>query len=259
LTLLAGGWTQPKEIRDAEGLTLSLLQVYGLDEWHVRCDDIPHLGQCDYEKKTIFLARGHVLHRSPAEVKDTILHEIAHALEPGDGHGSRWQARLAAIRRSQEVANFRLQSLMGMLRLHLDLEDLTPEQKKLSSLRVAKVLQKILDNDRVKEDVKERAKSWVHRTAADPQVRKMFRESSESDIEAFFQLPEPQQDDVVVGIPTPAFSRLVQYLKAMQPTLSPESMALIETRFARTQRKFGWSDMIWILIVLIITGMLMSA
>ena len=44
-------------------------------------------GKCNYTKKEISLSRHLVQLNSEAEVRDTILHEIAHALAPrGAGH-----------------------------------------------------------------------------------------------------------------------------------------------------------------------------
>jgi hypothetical protein len=157
------------------------------------------------------------------------------------------------------MASSRLQSVMNMFRIHFDLDDLTPEQKKQSSLRVAQVLKKVLGNDRLDEATKERAQGWVKRAAEDPRIRKMLRESSEADMEAFFQLPDQQQHDVVAGIPKPAFSRLIDCLKDMQPTLSLETMALLETRLSRPPRTFGWSDVIWLAIALMIALMIIGS
>jgi hypothetical protein len=137
------------------------------------------------------------------------------------------------------MADSKLQSLMNMVRIHLDWNDLTPEQRRLSSLRVAKVLQKLLDSDRSsEEEVKERAKVWVRRAAYDPQVRKMFRESSEADVEAFFRLPEQQQWDIVAGVPKPVFTQLLECMRAY---------SIPQWEVLRRQRhSFGWSDLVWI-------------
>ena len=49
-------------------------------------------GCCDYSWKIISLSRYYVLANEEAAVMDTVLHEIAHALTPGDGHGAKWKA-----------------------------------------------------------------------------------------------------------------------------------------------------------------------
>lgn len=50
------------------------------------------LGQCNHSTKTISLSKTYVLNNPDEMVNDTILHEIAHALTPGQGHNARWKA-----------------------------------------------------------------------------------------------------------------------------------------------------------------------
>lgn len=55
-------------------------------------------GLCSYRDKTIQLSKPLTAHMTEAEVKDTILHEIAHALVgPGHGHGKVWKAMARKI------------------------------------------------------------------------------------------------------------------------------------------------------------------
>lgn len=49
-------------------------------------------GVCVYSKKEIQLSRILTKQVDEEQVLDTILHEIAHALTPGAGHGARWKA-----------------------------------------------------------------------------------------------------------------------------------------------------------------------
>lgn len=52
-------------------------------------------GECDYEKKTIGLSKRLTLDNDFKEVRDTLLHEFAHALDKNDGssnpHGDNWK------------------------------------------------------------------------------------------------------------------------------------------------------------------------
>lgn len=56
-----------------------------------------HLGLCSYMKKKIFLSEDYVYHNDVSLVKDTILHELAHAFSyfiygrVGCGHGLHWK------------------------------------------------------------------------------------------------------------------------------------------------------------------------
>lgn len=55
------------------------------------------LGQCRYDKREIGISRDYLIHGNVDMVRDTILHEIAHALTPGDNHGWRWQRKCLEI------------------------------------------------------------------------------------------------------------------------------------------------------------------
>ena len=55
-------------------------------------------GKCNYTKKEVSLSQHLVQLNSEAEVRDTILHEIAHALAPrGAGHGPVWRSVARSI------------------------------------------------------------------------------------------------------------------------------------------------------------------
>ena len=71
-----------------------LMDRHGLDEWTLRFNTArKKLGECRAEQKLILLSRPHAVNDPPAQVTDTILHEIAHALAgPSARHGSAWKA-----------------------------------------------------------------------------------------------------------------------------------------------------------------------
>lgn len=54
-------------------------------------------GQCNWKKKTIQLQPTYVELNSEEEVKETILHEIAHALRPRHGHNKYWRRTALSI------------------------------------------------------------------------------------------------------------------------------------------------------------------
>jgi predicted SprT family Zn-dependent metalloprotease len=77
----------------AEKLTLSLMHKHNLRGWSFKWDNsLRRFGCCSQGRKYIGLSRKLVEVNNVEQVKDTILHEIAHALAgPGVGHGQKWK------------------------------------------------------------------------------------------------------------------------------------------------------------------------
>jgi len=69
------------------------LNKHGLSAWSVRLNqnaDSRFLGLCSYKDTCIILSAHHIdIHPTP-DVRNTILHEVAHALSPGCGHNDKW-------------------------------------------------------------------------------------------------------------------------------------------------------------------------
>lgn len=81
-------------LEDAENLALTLMEDNGLgNTWSFRFDNAKRrCGACFYGKRTITLSRHFVRLNDEADVRDTILHEIAHAYAgAAAGHGVHWQ------------------------------------------------------------------------------------------------------------------------------------------------------------------------
>lgn len=79
-------------VRDAR----ALMAAHGLNGWTLKLDrSVKRAGYCDYRHRVISLSR-HLAELWPEHaVRDTVLHEIAHALAgPAAGHGREW-ARIA--------------------------------------------------------------------------------------------------------------------------------------------------------------------
>jgi predicted SprT family Zn-dependent metalloprotease len=76
----------------------NMMKLYNLEGWSFAFDNAKRrCGQCSHKRKQITLSRHYAALNGPAEVHDTILHEIAHALTPGAGHGPKWRAMARKI------------------------------------------------------------------------------------------------------------------------------------------------------------------
>jgi predicted SprT family Zn-dependent metalloprotease len=87
------------QLHAAYELAVSLVEDHGLSGWTVDFDMAKRrAGVCRYEKRIIGLSAPLTRLHDEAEVRDTILHEIAHALAgPAAGHGPEWQAKARSI------------------------------------------------------------------------------------------------------------------------------------------------------------------
>jgi predicted SprT family Zn-dependent metalloprotease len=82
------------DLQQAEAFAISLLRQHGLWlEWSFYFDRSKvRFGTCNYTRRRISLSRYLVALNEEAHVRDTLLHEIAHALAPrGAGHGTAWR------------------------------------------------------------------------------------------------------------------------------------------------------------------------
>jgi predicted SprT family Zn-dependent metalloprotease len=87
------------EILDARRLAAGLMQHHGLTGWRLVFDNAKtRAGICRAVPREIGLSRVLTQLHSEADVRDTILHEIAHALVgPAHGHDAVWRAKALAI------------------------------------------------------------------------------------------------------------------------------------------------------------------
>ena len=83
----------------AINLATELMQAHGLVGWRFKLDHARRrAGQCDYTHKTISLSRLYIRHADTDHIRDTILHEIAHALVgPHHGHDAVWRQKAREI------------------------------------------------------------------------------------------------------------------------------------------------------------------
>lgn len=81
-------------------MAISLLKKHGLDRqgWRFQYDNAKkRFGTCNYRKKAITLSRPLTMLNNEEHVRDTILHEIAHALCPRHGHDWVWRSKAIEI------------------------------------------------------------------------------------------------------------------------------------------------------------------
>jgi predicted SprT family Zn-dependent metalloprotease len=84
-------------LQDAEKLAKDLMNQHGLHYWNFKFDNAKRrLGLCSYSNRTISLSKHLTLLNELPRVKNTILHEIAHALV-GCNNGHNWIWRQKAI------------------------------------------------------------------------------------------------------------------------------------------------------------------
>lgn len=89
----------PERLGLVAAMARSLMDEHGLGEWTFAFLEAERrLGDCNFEDRVIRIGRTHALDASDAEVRDTVLHEIAHALAgPEARHGALWKATARRI------------------------------------------------------------------------------------------------------------------------------------------------------------------
>jgi len=82
-------------LKDAKALAQQLMSEHGLSHWHFEFDRaVRRFGFCMYGIRTITLSKRFTLLNFEPEVRNTILHEIGHALVgPNHGHDRVWKAK----------------------------------------------------------------------------------------------------------------------------------------------------------------------
>lgn len=97
-------------LNDAEFLARTLIHQYAPEYRFGWMSAKKINGKCSYREQTIYLSKPLTELRTVEAVRTTIMHEIAHAITPGRGHGPIWQAQMRKFglptnRCSQDVVN----------------------------------------------------------------------------------------------------------------------------------------------------------
>jgi predicted SprT family Zn-dependent metalloprotease len=81
------------------GVGLALLAGHGLPDWSLGFNRRKRtLGLCFHHRRAVELSAHLVERNGPAEVLDTLLHEIAHGLVgPGHGHDAVWRRKCVEV------------------------------------------------------------------------------------------------------------------------------------------------------------------
>lgn len=95
---LVAGDAQESKLRSVQMLAESLLARH-LPGWQFAFNRQRRtLGLCRYREQRIELSRPHAEAGTMAQARETLLHEIAHALAgPGTGHGPRWRHHMQEL------------------------------------------------------------------------------------------------------------------------------------------------------------------
>lgn len=95
------------QLSTAQAKARALMEAWGLEGWSFGFDNAKRrCGVCKHTEKRIQLSRHYVLANDAAMIRDTILHEIAHALTgPRAGHGPKWQQTARALGARPERCN----------------------------------------------------------------------------------------------------------------------------------------------------------
>lgn len=82
------------DLTEVEEMAVARIAEHGLEGWTFRFGRARRrLGLCNYRQKCIEIGAYYAYHNGSDSVRDTLLHEIAHALAgPGAGHGPKWKA-----------------------------------------------------------------------------------------------------------------------------------------------------------------------
>jgi predicted SprT family Zn-dependent metalloprotease len=88
-----------EKLADILFIEFCLKNFPGLKDWNLKFDNAKRrLGQCRFKEREIGISKEYAELNDEPRIKNTLLHEIAHALVgPGHGHDQIWKARAKEI------------------------------------------------------------------------------------------------------------------------------------------------------------------
>ena len=88
-----------ERLNGVAGMARRLMDAHGLTGWTVAFGEArKRLGDCHFRHHVIRISRTHALEGSGEQIRDTVLHEIAHAIAGYEaGHGPLWKATARRI------------------------------------------------------------------------------------------------------------------------------------------------------------------
>lgn len=98
-----------EKISEVTALAHRLLRQYGLNDWTFQLDSSKRrIGQCRYREKEIGYSIHFIKETSMHEIRDVILHEIAHALVGPQvkSHGYEWQIKAMELGAKPEACDY---------------------------------------------------------------------------------------------------------------------------------------------------------
>ena len=99
-----------ERLNGVAGMARRLMDEQGLTGWTLAFGEArKRLGACHFRHHVIWISRTHALEGSEEQIRDTVLHEIAHAIAGHEaGHGPLWKAtarRIGATPRAKTYEN----------------------------------------------------------------------------------------------------------------------------------------------------------
>lgn len=101
-----------KRLNDVAGMARRLMEEHGLPDWTLAFVEARRrLGDCHFRDRVIRISRAHALQASEEQIRDTVLHEIAHAIAgPEAGHGPLWKATARRIGATPRAKSYESQA-----------------------------------------------------------------------------------------------------------------------------------------------------